>query len=146
MQEIEALALKLEQGEWDEKSEAVFKSLVAQQTDAKRLREIADEYTPHTEVSIPLYERVLELNPQDISTIIALGWVLWLDGEKEKSREQLEKAKKIDAGSVEVLTLEACLAGGTESEISLYREILKRDPHNEIAQENLKKLGALDQS
>jgi len=140
MQKIEDLALALKNGEWDEDSERIFNSLLKDEVDIARMMHVAGEYTPYVRVSKPIYERILELNPEDVNVIVQLGWVLWLDGENEASREQLESAKEIAAEDVEVLTLDAALTKDPSAKVVLYKKILGKDPTNMIAQKNLEQL------
>ena len=108
--------------------------------DIEGLRKLADQYTPHIEVSIPINERILELNPDDVDTIVALGFLFWLDGEDGQAWKQVERAKKINAGHVGALTLEAALTKDRNTKVRLYERVLEIDTGNRVARENLKEL------
>ena len=87
-----------------------------------------------------MYERALELAPEDVATISALGFLEFLDGEDDAAHAQLERARLIDGNAVPVLTLEAALARTTDEKVSLYRRILEMDPTNRIARAQLARL------
>lgn len=105
------------------------------------LRTLADKYTPHIEVSIPLSERILELNPSDVDAIVALGFLFWLDGEDDKAWEQVKRARNINVEHVGALTLQAALTKDRNAQVRMYEKVLEIDPSNEVAQGNLKTLG-----
>jgi hypothetical protein len=50
-------------------------------SDVDALRDFAERCTPHSEVSAPVYERILELNPRDLKAIAAFGFAQCRDGD-----------------------------------------------------------------
>jgi tetratricopeptide (TPR) repeat protein len=140
---LDNLAANLIKSPRDNNIRSAFEENLKRMTDPNELREIAEKYTPHTEISIPIYKKILELTPEDIKTLIALGFVFFLDGEDDEAYRQLDRAKKIDAENIEVLTLEAALTKHKDVKIQLYKKILKYDANNKIAIANLKELKAL---
>jgi hypothetical protein len=110
-------------------------------TEVRALRDLAERYTPHSEVSGPVYERILQLDARDVGAIASLGFVRFLDGDDDLARQQIEAGKAIDPENVEILTLEAALSRDRQTKVSLYRKILEKDPLNRVAIENLRELG-----
>ena len=141
MNKVQELAAALKNGEWVERSEQSFTDALRTEADVESLMKLAEEYTPYTRVSVPIYRRVLQLDSDNLKAVIMLGWVLWLAGEDDMSMEQLERAKELDAEHVEVLTLEANLTKDAEAKVNLYKKILAKDPENRIAKENLEQMG-----
>lgn len=121
----------------------VFRGRLANAADVEMLRDLAQRYTPHSEVSIPVYQRLLELSPRDVGAIAALGFVFFLDGEDEQAWRQVSAGRAIEPENVELLTLEAALVKDRPARIALYRKVLEKDPGNRVATENLKELGEL---
>ena len=141
MTKLETVASNLMKNPGNSAVMSAFKEYVKKLENVDEFRRLAERYTPHTEVSIPIYQRILELRPEDTGAMIALGFILWLDGEDEKASQQLVRAKKIDSENVEVLTLEAALTHDEETKKRLYRKILEKDPHHKVAVENLRAMG-----
>ncbi|MBI1930494.1 hypothetical protein HYR99_40400 [Candidatus Poribacteria bacterium] len=141
MGELEALASTFIKHQESARSELDFKKHLKKVKDLQELRKLADKYTPHIEVSIPLNERILELNPSDVEAIVALGFLFWLDGEDDKAWQQIKQARSLNAEHVGALTLEAALTTDRNAQVMLYESVLERDPNNRVAQENLKEVG-----
>ena len=141
MRKLEKLASAFIKHQDNTKSALAFKKHLKQVKDVEVLRTLADKYTPHIEVSIPLNERILELNPSDVEAIVALGFLFWLDGEDDKAWEQVKRAETINADHVGALTLEAALIKDRNAQVRMYERVLEIDPSNNVAQGNLKALG-----
>lgn len=121
----------------DESAQAPFEQALRQFTELAALKSMAEEFTTSYEVVVPLYERVLELDPDDTSARTQLGFVHWLFGEDERARAELEQARSKAPGDVEVLLLEAALEPEKSRQEQLYHEVLRIDPQNRIARQNL---------
>jgi tetratricopeptide (TPR) repeat protein len=111
-----------------------------------KLRKLAERFYAEPEVSVPTFERLLELTPEDLVARVELGFVYFLMGEDGEATRQLENARALDPEHVQVLTLEAALARDTAEKIRLYHRILQKEPQNETARGKLQELGALPQS
>ena len=141
MRELEELASEMVKCQGKANRELALKKHLKRVKDVEGLRELANKYTPHVEVSIPINERILELNPDDVDAIVALGFLFWLDGEDSKAGGQVKRARKINAGHVGMLTLEAALTKNRNTKVRLYKRVLEVDLGNQVARENLKELG-----
>ena len=104
------------------------------------LRKLAEDFYAEPEVSVPTFERLLELTPEDLVVRVELGFVYFLMGEDAEASRQLEKARALDPEHVQVLTLDAALARDPEEKIRLYRRILQKDPQHEVARSKLHEL------
>jgi tetratricopeptide (TPR) repeat protein len=107
------------------------------------LRKLAEGFYAEPEVSVPTFERLLELTPEDLVVRVELGFVYFLMGEDGEANRHLEKARALDPEHVQVLSLEAALARDSAKKIRLYRRILQKDPQHEVARSKLHELGAL---
>src|SRR5436309_5933462 len=93
----------------DTMSRDAFLRQLAVVSDIASLRRVAELYTPHTEISVPIYRRLLELRPSDFDAMVALGFVYWLDGSDDKAWEQVSAVRRVDPDHVGASTLEAAL-------------------------------------
>lgn len=107
------------------------------------IRELAETFYAEPEVSVPAFQRLLELSPRDVSAWVELGFVFFLIGEDEEARRRLDVARSLDPEHVQVLTLEAALARDPSEKVRLYRRILQKEPRNEVALGKLRELGAM---
>ena len=117
-----------------------FKRLVAGEHDVSALREFADSHWQEDEISIPVYKRVLELNPEDDKAWSYLGLVKLLIGEDAEAVQCLERARKINPDGIEVLTLQAALEKRRDEQLKIYKKMLEQDPTNRVALANLARL------
>jgi thioredoxin-like negative regulator of GroEL len=111
-------------------------------SEPEELRKLAVRFYAEPEVSVPTFERLLELVPDDVVARVELGFVYFLMGKDEEANRQLKKAGAVDPEHVQVLTLEAALTRDPAAKIRLYRHILQKDPQNEVARGKLQELGA----
>jgi tetratricopeptide (TPR) repeat protein len=132
---LRALAKKRLTGEV---SEEQFRLELSAEKDIKLLRHIAAELTPHSEVSIPAYQRAMELDPGDPETVVDLGFVHWLCGEDDQARNCLSQAYRLAPGHVKALLLDAALESDPLKKRELYKKVLEKDPENQIAIANLR--------
>jgi tetratricopeptide (TPR) repeat protein len=112
-------------------------------SETEELRKLAESFYAEPEVSVPTFERLLELTPEDLVVRVELGFVYFLMGEDGEASRQLEKARALDPEHVQVLSLEAALTRDSAEKIRLYRRILQKDPRHEVARSKLHELGAL---
>ncbi|MCY1040634.1 hypothetical protein OV208_04810 [Corallococcus sp. bb12-1] len=124
-------------------TEQALRAALAQVTDAARLRALAERFYAEPEVSVPTFERLLAICPEDVVARVQFGFVYFLMGEDEVADRQLEKARTLDPEHLQVLTLEAALSAEPAEKVRLYRRILQKDPRNEIARGKLRELGVL---
>ncbi|PTL79622.1 hypothetical protein [Vitiosangium sp. GDMCC 1.1324] len=107
------------------------------------LRLLAEGFYAEPEVSVPTYERLLELLPEDVLARVELGFVYFLMGEDVEANRQLSLARALEPEHAQVLTLEAALAREPTEKVRLYRRILQTEPQNEIALGKLRELGEI---
>ena len=117
-----------------------FGSEVSESTDTAGLRSLAHEFTPHSEVSVPIYRRLIELHPDDPDLAAELGFIFWLCGEDDLARDQARLAHQLDPGNVQTLLLRAVLEPEQEEKRRLYNKVLERDPEDAVALANLEEL------
>ncbi len=141
MSQLEQLAKRLLETGGAEVERALHEAL-RRVSEPAELRKLAESFYAEPEVSVPTFERLLEMNPKDLAARVELGFVYFLMGEDGEANRQLEKARALDPGHVQVLTLEAALARDTAEKIRLYRRILQKDPQNEVARGKLQELNA----
>jgi len=94
-------------------------------SDVKLLKRIAEEFTPHPEVSVPVYQRALELDSRDPDTVVDLGFVHWLCGEDTEARIRLSQAYRLDPGHLKSLLLDAALESDPSRIRKLYASVLE---------------------
>ncbi|RKH22097.1 hypothetical protein D7Y13_31455 [Corallococcus praedator] len=124
-------------------AEQALRAALALVTDAARLRVLAERFYAEPEVSVPTFERLLAVCPEDVVARVQFGFVYFLMGDDEVAARQLEEARALDPEHLQVLTLEAALSGDPAEKVRLYRRILQKDPRNEIARGKLRELGVL---
>jgi tetratricopeptide (TPR) repeat protein len=117
-----------------------FKRLLAAENDLGALKKIAAANWQEDEISIPVYERILEINPNDDEALGSLGLVKYLIGGDTEAAQCLEKARKINPEGLEVLTLQAALEKRPDEKLKIYRKMLELDPTNRVALHNLARL------
>ncbi|MCY1036818.1 hypothetical protein OV207_35605 [Corallococcus sp. BB11-1] len=124
-------------------AEQALRAALAQVTDAAQLRALSERFYAEPEISVPTFERLLAICPEDVVARVQFGFVYFLMGDDEIAARQLEEARALDPEHLQVLTLEAALSADPAEKARIYRRILHKDPRNEIAQGKLRELGAL---
>jgi hypothetical protein len=119
---------------------------LSQCTDASGLRDLAYELTPHPEVSVPIYRRLIELSPADANLAAELGFIFWLCGEDELARDQADRGSQLDPDNVQTLLLRAALTSKRGEKRLLYRKVLEHEPENRVALANLEELSRADET
>jgi tetratricopeptide (TPR) repeat protein len=114
-----------------------FSGLVDTWTDVELLKELAQEFFPHSRVSARLLKRLRELEPKDAQIAADLGFVYWALEDPEDAELLARTAFELDPRNVQGLLLKATLARDEEERRKLYREILEIDPKNRIARTQL---------
>ncbi|WP_224360809.1 hypothetical protein [Hyalangium versicolor] len=142
MSQLEHLAKQVLEAGGAEAEQALREAL-QHASEPLELRKLAAAFYAEPEVSVPAFERLLALTPEDLGARVDLGFVYFLMGEDGEANRQLEKARALDPEHVQVLTLEAALAHDPAEKIRFYRRILQREPQNEVARSKLQELGAL---
>ena len=141
---LDVLCLSYLNGGLNSQEMALFERLLAKEYNTNELNYLSLKSCSESETCIPLCQRLIELEPENIKAILRLGGVFWLIGEDDNSRIQLNKAKEIDPERVDVLFLEAGLAPDKQSQIQLGEKILEKEPGNEVVIANLEKLKSSD--
>ncbi len=118
-----------------------FHSLLQETDDIPGLRKLAEDFTPHPEISIAVYRKLEELLPDMADIAAELGFVFWLCGEQEQAQGQAVKAHGLDPQNVQGLLLQAALAREDGEKRRLYEKVLEIEPQNAVAQDNLQELG-----
>ncbi len=126
----------------DSEVERALREALRRVSEPAELRELVKSFYAEPEVSVPTFERLLELTPADVGARVELGFVYFLMGEDSEANRQLEQVRVLDPEHVQVLTLEAALARDPAEKIRLYHRILQKDPRNEVALGKLDELGA----
>ena len=85
-------------------------------------------------------KRILELDSQDISVLVALAWELWSVGEDEECRSNAYKAKNISPDNKWVLYLLVALADSTSDKILILEKLSLHEPENSQIKLNLHNL------
>jgi tetratricopeptide (TPR) repeat protein len=129
------LVRKVREGDRSELDQ--LRQLLAVETDLSALKKFADAHWQENEISIPIYERFLQLNPENDQALSSLGLVKYLIGEDEEAAQCLENARKINPEGIEVLTLQAALEKKPDEKLRIYRKMLELDPTNRVALDNL---------
>jgi tetratricopeptide (TPR) repeat protein len=132
---LNELARRIKAGDKGELSE--FKRLLAVENDLEALKQFADAHWQEDEISVPIYERFLEINPENDQALGSLGLVKYFIGEDVEAAQYLEKARKINPEGIEVLTLQAALEKRPDEKLRIYKKILELDPTNQVALHNL---------
>lgn len=136
MTQLEALARRVIEAPSPE-AERAFRAELSGLADRQVLREFGEQFFADPEVSIPTFERLVELAPEDLEARVALGSAFWQMGEDDEARRHLEKARALEPEHLQVLTLEAALTEEPARRIQLYRRILEKEPSNEVARSQL---------
>jgi tetratricopeptide (TPR) repeat protein len=136
--DLTELARKIRAGDRSELDQ--FKRFVAVANDLTELRKFADAHWQEDEISVPVYERILELDAEDHKALGSLGLVKYLIGQDEEASRCLDRARKINPEGIEVLTLQAALEKQPDEKLKIYRKMLAVDPANQVALENLARL------
>lgn len=122
-------------------AERAFREALLGISDPAKLRPLAERFFADPEVSVPTFERLVELSPEDPAAHVDLGFVFFLMGEDVAANQQLTKARALDPEHVQVLALQAALEHDPKEKVQLYRRILQKDPDNEVARGKLRELG-----
>lgn len=122
-------------------AESAFREALRRVSEPAALREVAGRFYAEPEVSVPVYERLLELLPKELLARVELGFVYFLMGEDGEASRQLGLAQALDPEHVQVLALDAALAREPAEKVRLYRRILEKEPLNEAARGKLRELG-----
>jgi len=133
--DLTELVRKIKEGDRSELDQ--FRRMVAVENDLGELKKFADDHWQEDEISIPIYERFLEVNPENDQALSSLGLVKYLIGEDAEAAQYLEKARKINPDGIEVLTLQAALEKRPDEKLRTYRKMLELDPTNRVALDNL---------
>lgn len=128
----------------------LFETFLRTSNDPQKLKQLikmtVDASEKHSQITIPMLRRILEINSLDIEVLIVLGWFLWIQGEDDECMSLLKKAKEIDSGNILVMTFETALSQDTTEQAYIFEQILIKDPNNRIAKENLQKLKQVSES
>lgn len=137
---LDVLCLSHLNGGLNSQEVALFERLLAKEYSTNELNYLSLKSCSESEICIPLCQRLIELEPENVKALLRLGGVFWLIGEDDNSRVQLNKAKEIDPERVDVLFLEATLAPDEQSQIQLCEKILEKEPDNKVVRANLEQL------
>ena len=124
-----------------------FLDAMEQETHSDNLMRLAMANFPTpTDVSAPLLERILELEPRNLEALTMLGTVSWLLANDIKAYDCMKRAKEIAPDDCSVLMHEAALSQDWDEALSLYRRVIDLYPDSRDAQaarENLQRMLAV---
>jgi hypothetical protein len=140
MDQLEYLARQILEG-GGTTAQQTLRDTLRHLSDPAPLRVFAERFYADPEVSVPAFERLLELLPDDVSIRVEFGFVFFLMGEDVEARRQLGLAQALDPDHVQVFTLAAALVREKTEKVRIYRRILQKEPGNEIALGKLRELG-----
>jgi hypothetical protein len=140
MEKLEKIAAALSQDAANASKAKLYLERIAQESDVEELIRLGEKYTPVSHISIPAYERVLQLDGRNLKALVELSTIYWLDGEDESAKWYLEKAAQIDPEAVDVLLLKAGFLKNRKTQLELYKKVLQREPQNEVALSNVARL------
>jgi hypothetical protein len=101
------------------------------------LHEFASRFSSHPEVSVPAYQRLLELVPGDPDYTVELGIVHYMNGEDELALSCVKTVQESLPNHVPALMLEAALTRDPEAKRKLYTRVVMIEPRNRTAFDNL---------
>ncbi len=115
------------------------------------LSSIGDEYfeTKRYSMAIKVYEKVLELNPEDVDTYNDLGLALHFSGRSDEAIVKLNKGTEIDPSFQRVwLSLGFVLisTGQTEEARGVLEKTMEIDPESGVGQEARKFISYLEKN
>lgn len=87
----------------------VFRDYLSKYFYVEELGQVAGEFTPHAEMSIPLLSRLTELEPENATAKADLGYLYWLDGDDSSARLEADKALTIEPNKIAALLLMAAV-------------------------------------
>ena len=137
MEKLKKIAEAFSQDAANASQTKAYLKRIAQERDIEELIRLGEKYTPVSHISIPAYERVLQLDGRNLKALVELSTIYWLDGEDESARQYLEKAARIAPEDVNVLLLKAGFSKDRKTRLELYKKVLQREPQNEVALSNV---------
>lgn len=122
------------------RAEVSIRSLITQETSVPLLKRCSKRFGSH-EISSRYLEfilsRMLEIDPNDLSVLIALAWELWYFGEDEEGRKNLAKAQQINPNHKWVLYLEIALSSNIQDKIAILESLNTQYPDDTQVSHNL---------
>lgn len=117
--------------------------------DTVKIKEYADLLGSSHRVSeaIPLYDRLLELNPQRVDVLLIKGYLYYRDGNMDDAYETTQKVLEIDPGHANAKYNIAAIAiarGDTAKAVDIWKDIVEKHPDSQtarIAERSLTELG-----
>ena len=110
-----------------------MRSLVAE-ADADTLMAAAEPFRERLEVVIPLYERIVDLRPDDARALVTLANAYWLTGRgPEVVGELAQRAKRVDPGNRAAWHLWALAESSARARTERWQVVAKRFPADQLA-------------
>ncbi|MBM3236132.1 tetratricopeptide repeat protein [Candidatus Poribacteria bacterium] len=92
------------------------------------LEDLLAQYLPYTHISLPICERILEVDSENKKALIAMVDLFWLDGEDEKALTAVDSAYRIYPDDADILSRKAMLAKTNSEAIEYYSKAIKLSP------------------
>ncbi|MGD0116153.1 MAG: hypothetical protein ABSC13_09155 [Dehalococcoidia bacterium] len=110
---------------------------IENETKVENLVRLAWDKYSQVDISMPLLQRVLELEPDNIEALTMLGRLAWLLADHVAAYGYVERAKRVAPDDRSVLMQEAFLSQDWDQRLSLYRRVLELYPDAEDARKNV---------
>lgn len=106
-------------------------------TDVAVVRGVARQYGLTPQISIPAWLRVAALSGDDAALLLEAASALYSQGMDEIARQLIDRTLEADSKSIPALELKAALTPDPLMRRRVFEEILKIDPGNRVAVDNL---------
>ena len=108
--------------------------LFAVRTPANELPALAEPYRDHPEVVIPLYERVVEVGPDDARALVVLANAYWLTGRgPDVVGELAARAIAADSSNRGAWHLWALTESNVRARVARWQQVAERFPADQLA-------------
>lgn len=106
-------------------------------TERELVRGIARQYVLTPQIAIPAWLRVAALADEDTALVLEATSALYSQGMDEAAMSLVARALEINAKSIPALELKAALTPDPLERRRIFEEILKIEPGNRVAVDNL---------
>jgi tetratricopeptide (TPR) repeat protein len=115
---VAALVRDYFDGKWDSCSSDFLSEALRQSDSIPELKGVLTNCLGDPDLSIPILNRLIELDPGDFESILSLGWVYWSTGDEKSSGNILLIAEELNPNAAEVMELRNALSLGSSSNSS----------------------------
>jgi tetratricopeptide (TPR) repeat protein len=96
-------------GNWNNRSSNELTETLKQSHNLLELKKTLTTCLGDSDLSIPILNRIIGLDPNDLESVLSLGWVYWSIGEEKNSRNILSMAERLNPDAQGVLQLKVAL-------------------------------------